>query len=190
MYENLFRDSSFYHTLHRRDRELSAEMRAEGCQDCGAKLHSARYKRKPRGGPEDLTPEDKLHHSLCCSRRGCRKRHNPPSLRFLGRRHYVSMAVTLASAMVIGITEKSAREMNELIGVSIRTLRRWREWWREVFPETPFWNQARARFAGRVELAQLPASLVERFRGALRDRATRLLRFLSPLTATGPGEAG
>ena len=38
---------------------------------------------------------------------------------------------------------------------------------REVFPETPFWNQARARFAGRVEIAELPASMVERFRGAL-----------------------
>ncbi len=190
MYEKLFHDSMFYHTLNRYDRELSAVMRAEGCQKCRAKLHSGRYQRKPRGVPEDLAPEDKLHHSLCCSRRGCRKRHNSPSLRFLAGRHYVSMAVTLVSAMVGGITDKRAREMNELVGVSIRTLRRWREWWREDFPETLLWKAARAHFARPVNAAELPATLVECFRGALRDRVTRLLRFLSPLTATGPGEAG
>jgi hypothetical protein len=100
------------------------------------------------------------------------------------------MVVVLVSAMVGGITEKRAEEMKEIIGVSIRTLRRWRTWWRETFPKTPFWRSARGAFADPVETAGLPASLVERFRGALQDRVTRLLRFLSPLAWTGPGEPG
>lgn len=186
MYAKLFRDSSFYHLLHRADKDLALQVRERGCRECGGKLHSDAYQRKPRGGPEDLSPEDKKHYSLCCAVDGCRTRHNPPSNRFLAGRHYLSMVVTLASAMVEGITERRAAEINALVGVSIRTLRRWREWWREAFPETPFWKGARAQFAGPVPASNLPASLVERFRGALRDRVTRLLRFLSPLTATGP----
>lgn len=188
MYEQLLRDSRFYHTLHRYDKDLAAQTRAEGCEECGAKLDSARYPRKPRGVPGNLSREDKLHHSLCC--RQCRKRHNPPSLRFFRGRHYVGVVVALASAMVGGITEKRAVSMKELVGVSIRTLYRWREWWQETFPETPFWKGARARLGRPVDPDRLPASLLERIRGKdLEDRILRLLYFLLPITTSWPGTA-
>jgi hypothetical protein len=188
LYEELVRDSSFYHTLHRYDKDLSAQTRAARCSRCRGKLDSARYPRKPKGAPTNLVREDKLHHSLCC--RSCNKRHNPPSLRFFGHRHYLGMAVVLISAMIGGITEKRAGEMKALVGVSIRTLRRWREWWREIFPQTPFWKRARARFDRPVDVDRLPQSLLERFRGeSLKDRILRLLFFLSPITTSWPGAA-
>jgi hypothetical protein len=190
LYEQLFQDSRFYHTLHRYDKDLAAQTRAARCSECGGKLDSARYPRKPRGAPADLTKEDKLHHSLCCRERDCRTRHNPPSFRFFRGRHYVAHVFVLVSAMIGGITEKRATELRDLVGVSIRTLYRWREWWRDTLPETAFWKRARARFGRPVDAERLPASLVERFRGDdPQDPIRRLLFFLLPLTTSRPGAA-
>lgn len=191
MYEELIRDSSFYHVLHRYDKDLAAQTRASGCWRCGAKLDNAPYPRKPRGAPANLLPEDKLHHSLCCRAPGCRTRHNPPSLRFFDGRHYMAHVMVLVSAMLCGITEKRAEAIRALVGVSIRTLYRWREWWHEAFPRTPFWKGARARFNRPVDPDRLPASLLECFQGEdLQDRVLRLLFWLSPLTTSWPGAAG
>jgi hypothetical protein len=105
-------------------------------------------------------------------------------VRFLARRVYLSAVVVLVSAMVGGITEKRAREMRELVGVSRRTLERWRRWWRESFVSTRLWKAEGARFVPPVERCRLPASLVERFReGADSQRALSVLRWLLPLTA-------
>jgi hypothetical protein len=52
----LLRDATLYDVLLKFDRDLAAEARAAGCP-CGGVLHSARYPRKPRGGPDDLGPE-------------------------------------------------------------------------------------------------------------------------------------
>ncbi len=42
-------DARVLQLLLEADRELAAEARAKGCS-CGGKLHSARYRRKPRRG--------------------------------------------------------------------------------------------------------------------------------------------
>jgi hypothetical protein len=65
------------------------------------KLHSAKYKRKPRSGSKKC--EELYRHSFCCDQDGCRKRHTPPSIRFLGRRIYYGVVVVLVSAARQGL---------------------------------------------------------------------------------------
>jgi hypothetical protein len=108
----------------------------------------------------------------------------------LGRRVYLAAVVVLASAMEGGITEKRAARLREMTGVSLRTLRRWREWWRGAFPVTALWRGEQGRFIPAVEIAALPLSLLGRFSG--EDEQARLiamLRFLTPLTVRSAAEA-
>jgi hypothetical protein len=111
----------------------------------------------------------------------------PPSLRFFGRRVYLGPVFVLVCAMVHGVNDRRAAALRELVGVSRRTLARWRTWWQEDFCQSGFWRAARARFSPPVDGSGLPASLVERFGSAgLSEGALGLLEFLMPLT-TGSG---
>jgi hypothetical protein len=179
-------DARVFDLLLLADRELAAEARGRGCA-CGGTLHSARYRRKPRQGlPPELHPEYCRRESLCCAREGCRKRTTPPSVRFLGRRVYLAAVVVLASAMTGGVTARRAEAMRALVGVSPRTLQRWRAWWLKSFPETGFWKAARALLAPPVDERRLPASLLERFAERWVEGLEACLRFLAPIT-TRPG---
>ena len=93
-------------------------------------------------------------------------------MRYLGR---VSLGavVVLVTAMRHGISAPRAWRLHALLGVSLRTLERWRTWWREAFVRGPFWESARGRFAPPVDVGRLPASLAERF--AVDDEAARLV---------------
>lgn len=62
-------------------------------------MHRADYDRKPRGGPEHWSER----HSFCCDQDGCRRRHTPPSVRFLGRKVYVGFVVVLKTALHQGL---------------------------------------------------------------------------------------
>ncbi|MEY6432919.1 hypothetical protein ABC977_10925 [Thioalkalicoccus limnaeus] len=65
----------------------------------------------------------------------------------------------------------------------MRTLRRWRTWWREQLSQTSLWCGAQGRFVPPVDWSQAPASLLDRFGGDAGDALAALLRFLSPLTS-------
>jgi hypothetical protein len=165
------------------DEDMMAEARAQGCPLCGGPLHSAVYPRKPRGGPSGLSPAHGKRLSLCCARRNCRLRRTPPSARFLGRRVFFGGVVVLASAMQCGVTPTRARKLRELLGVSLRTLKRWRRWWREAFLQSAFWTLAKARFSPAIVDGEVPSSLLERFGSDGGDaRLIALLGFLGPLT--------
>lgn len=165
------------------DQDLAAQARAAGCAACGGRLDSARYPRKPRGGLADLGPEYDWRFSFCCAGAGCRRRATPPSVRFLGRRVYLGAVVVLVTALQAGITPLRAQHLHELLGVSVRTLQRWRLWWRTTFVTTAFWRAVRGRFMPAVEVETLPASLLDRFLGPdPRSRLGQLLRFICPLT--------
>jgi len=101
------------------------------------------------------------------------------SVRFLGRRVYLGLAVVLQSARPGGPTEAAARLE---LGVDRRTLGRWRAWWCEQFPLTPLWCSACALVMPPLSMPLLPASLVERFAGPAHEALMRLLVFLSPVT--------
>jgi hypothetical protein len=180
--QKVLRDARFHAFLLERDREIAAEVRGQGCVECAGVLHSANFARKPRGGPAGLLPEADLRFSLCCAEDGCRTRHTPPSLRFLGRKVYLGVVVVVVSAMHHGATAARMRKLRDLLGVSRRTIERWRAWWRETFAESPFWRIASAAFMPPVEVRRLPASLLERFSGGDEARVVALLRLLSPIT--------
>jgi hypothetical protein len=185
MYHVLLRDASFWDFLFRIDENLADRARQQGCS-CGGRLHGAKYPRKPRGGCEKLPEGYGYRLSFCCDRDGCRKRTTPPSVRFLGRKVYLAAVVVLVAAMRQGPSPRRVRELTELFGVDRRTIGRWRSFWREHFPHTPFWKLARGRFI-RLAIADLPRVLFEAFihRADSREDWLELLEFLSPITITG-----
>lgn len=165
------------------DEDRARDAREQGCP-CGGALHVSNYLRKPRGGPPGLSRIHCIRLSFCCSIDGCRRRLTPASIRFLGRRVYFGAVVVLVSAMRHGVTKLVAARLHRLLGVSERTLRRWREWWLKVFTATAFWRSEKARFMPPLIQCDLPRSLIARFLKptGMVDLGA-VLRFLCPLTA-------
>jgi len=186
MYHDLPQSASFWSFLLTVDEDLAEEIRKQGCP-CGGRLHSANYQRKPRGTPSQLPEPQRLRLSFCCDRDGCRKRATPRSVRFLGRKVYLAAIVIVVSAMRQGPTPRRVRELSKRFGADESTITRWQTFWREHFPQTPFWKVARAGFVTLGEIVSLPYSLVDTFlrRHPPCDGWTLLLRFLSPITAPG-----
>jgi hypothetical protein len=186
MYHDLPRTARFWLVLFAIDRDLAETVRKKGCS-CGGRLHCANYLRKPRGTPVQIPSSQRLRLSFCCDRDGCRKRTLPPSVRFLGRKVYLGAIVILISALRQGPTPRRVRELSQRFGADESTITRWQLFWREHFPQTPFWKTARARIVPAVEIVSLPYSLVDAFLSRHpRCRGwTKLLGFLSPITTTG-----
>ncbi len=182
MYQAVLADAKFHERLLVFDRDLAASARAARCWRCGGALHSSPYDRKPRGGPAGLGQAYAERFSFCCAVDGCRKRHTPPSLRFLGRHVYLTTVVTLISAMQLGITPSRLARLSVVPGLDRRTLARWRSWWRSTFTDGRFAAVAKAAVVPPVDVATLPVSLLDRFAGDVRERLIALLRFLGPLT--------
>jgi len=185
MYEPMLaqlKDPAFQKLLLEFDEDLAREARAQGCPDCNGKLHSAMFRRKPRGTLRPLEPELCVRFSFCCDRDGCRHRTTPPSLRFLNRRIYLGAVVVLVSALRCGATPLRMKALNELVGVSRQTVLRWQRWWQELFPRTRFWRAAQGALRAPVEIGALPLSLLEQFTGTARERLLALLHLLEPLT--------
>ncbi len=186
MYHDLPQAANFWSFLFAVDQDLAETARKNGCS-CGGRLNRSNYPRKPCGISVQLAEEQRVRLSFCCDREGCRKRVTPPSVRFLGRKVYLAAVVILISAMRQGPTPRRVRELSQRFDVDRRTIARWQVFWREHFPQTPFWKIAGARLTPVVKIVSLPYSLVDAF---LRRHPpdvgwTRLLRFLSPITITG-----
>ena len=174
----LLYDQKFLALLLRIDHDLAARRRADGCQ-CGGALHRADYPRKPRGCPVEVRDDHSSRLSFCCA--VCRRRATSRSVRFLARRVDFALAVVLMSARPAGPTSAAAR-LGTALGVDRRTLARWRDWWREQFPQTPLWRATCAQFMPPVPEAQLPGELITRFTGLLPEALVHLLVWLSPVT--------
>ena len=188
MYSTLLADIRFHELLLAFDADLADTTRAGGCALCHGVLHSARYPRKPRGRPCRLGPEHDQRFSFCCAVDGCRTRHTPPSLRFLGRKAYLAATVVLIAIMLAGATAPRMRELTDAVGVDRRTVARWQTWWRNAFTTSSFWRVARAALMPPVDQDRIPVSLIERFTGDIAERIVALLRFLGPITG-GNGHA-
>jgi len=174
----LLQDPKFLSLLLRIDCEFAAQCRADGCR-CGGDLHRADYPRKPRGCPRSMRDEYSSRLSFCCA--VCRKRATSLSVRFLGRRVYLALAVVLVSGSRTASTPTGVRLGAEL-GVARQTLQRWQAWWIEQFPLTPLWRATCARFMPPVPQAQLPGELIARFAGPAHEALMRLLIWLSPVS--------
>jgi hypothetical protein len=186
MYHDLPRRARFWSFLLAIDQDLAETARKQGCP-CGGRLHSANYLRKPRGTPLQLPEPQCLRLSFCCDRDGCRKRVTPPSVRFLGPKVYLGAIVILISAMRQGPSPRRVRELSARFGADRRTIARWLVFWRERFPQTPFWKIARARLGSLADSLSLPYTLVDAFLSRHRRCRgwTLLLRFLAPITIPG-----
>jgi hypothetical protein len=146
-------DLNFFKQLDDEDARIAAEVKARGCPECGGRLDRADYPRKPRGGELAAVAESfERRRSLCCAREGCRRRSTPPSLVFLGRRVYVSIAVVLAVWQATKAWLSPPR----------RTVGRWRSWF-AALRDTTWWITVKARLSPAVEPAEiLPAAIIER----------------------------
>ena len=111
MYQSLLKDEEILAFLLRCDRERAAELRSQGCGCCRGRLHRADYLRKPRGLGLELDPDLATRLSFCCAAEGCRKRSTPPSLRFLGRKVYLSVAVVLDGVLASALAAMVAHEL-------------------------------------------------------------------------------
>ena len=173
----LLQNAQFFRWLLRVDAELASETRATGCA-CGGVLHRADYPRKPRGCPPELYAEFNTRFSFCCNR--CRRRTTSMSVRFLGRRVYLALLVVLGSARHAGQNPGAAR-LSTTLAIPLRTLERWRQWWKDQFPLSTLWQASGARFMPPVT-ERFPTSLLERFVGDAAEAIGHLLVFLTPIT--------
>jgi len=177
----------FFAGLVELDEGIVRRVAAGGCPRCGGPLHRGDYGRKPRGGLIAIAGEAfSERFSLCCGRRGCRKRALPPSVRFLGRRVYLEAVVVLASFVAQVASVAMAKVVT---AVPVRTIRRWLWWWSEEFPASGTWTSAAARFAPPPpDRATLPRSLLERLGREMQEKAMappvieQVARWLAPET--------
>jgi hypothetical protein len=187
LYQSLLGDGKIREFLLRCDQDLAKEVRKAGCPRCSGRLHQANYPRKPRGDDSDTGPVIRL--SFCCGAEGCRKRATPGSLRFFGRKVYLGLAFVIAGVMGQEGSGLRSGSLQERLGVSRRTLRRWRRWWATLFVQSRFWQAVQGRFQTPISATDLPRGLLDRFPGDARDRVLALLRFLSPITTTSLPES-
>ena len=184
MYQTLLSDSSLYKFLLKLDKDLATRCREAGCS-CGGHLHSAIYPRKARGNPSAAEEDCNWRYSFCCALDGCRRRSTPASFRFMGRRVFLGAVVVLISAMRHGATPKRMAHLRASVGVSRRTVERWRQWWQKDFVRSSFWKALRGRLRMQIDESALPLSLLNSFLGD-DDRTilTGFLRFILPLTTS------
>ena len=140
---------------------------------CGAALHSAPYPRKPYGVAPELRADARRCSLWYCR---CRCRVTPPSARFLGRRFRVAPLFAMVSAVVLADGAR-LESVGRRWGIPVRTLSRWRQWWRSTFPQTRAWRAKRAELAVAPGEAAL-RTLLRRIRGrAMRSRLLRIRPF-------------
>ncbi len=179
MYDRIVRDASFPAALLSLDRLLAQEAKKQRCPICGSVLDVGDFARKPRGGPWDLGEEHDKRFGLCCRREGCRKRVLPPSVRFLGRKVYLSAVVVLAAVLRQGPAPYRVQRLQQLLGADRRTLQRWRKWWTEGVGSSRCFEVGRADFMPPPDEGGLPKSLLECFVGDETERLISMLRWLA-----------
>lgn len=183
MCHDLLNDANVWRLLSDIDQQIADEVQSQGCP-CGGVLHSACYPRKPRGVARELLGESyESRLSFCCNQDGCRRRCTPPSVRYLGRRVYLGVIVTLVCAIEHGLTTRRRQYLIERLPIDRRTLNRWLDWWREQLPSTSFWLALRGQLPSPLLPVALPGALLGVVKG--KDLIARLVCFLGllmPLT--------
>lgn len=176
----ILQDPRVHALLLQIDRDLAAERRRGGCADCGGRLHCGDFPRKPRGVPPNVRALYSTRVSFDCGR--CDKRATPPSVRFMGTRRYVAVAL----ALVCPRGPASRSWLCQALQIPAATVRRWRQWWHERFVRTAPWSLKRADFAPPVDEMTLPRSAIERFDATdPGERLVQFLRFLLPGSTRG-----
>ena len=164
MLAELLADVSIFRVLHQIDQDLARACQQAGCPFCHAPLHNAPYTRKPRGGPADIPAEFCVRLSLCCSRKSCRRRVLPPSCLFLGRKVYWQAVIVIITTL--RQRDPRSHSINMLarkFHISRRTVVRWVHYFREVFPQSRWWQRLRGLVCAQIGNTDLPQGLVNHF---------------------------
>ncbi len=119
------------------DFDLSKSCRESRCPHCGSALHAGFYERKIRLG--EFVEDFNRSYSLCCCARDCRKRTQPPSVRFCGRSPFPFAAIAIAEIFAKGPSPKRVSAICKLLDVAERTVRRWLQCWRGI-SGTSWWR--------------------------------------------------
>jgi hypothetical protein len=187
MYHKLYSFSRFWLVLYLRDHKEFLRLHKSICQSCNSgKLYAANYRRKPRGQPKFWVDAFDIRFSLCCSQEGCRHRVTLRSVRFLGRKVYLNVAVILASAFYQGGFKVSM--IQNYFGMSARTLWRWLLWWQELV-SSEFWRIKRGEFVPGLRETDITLSLIRWFKRVHRLSGKSMLylvRFLAPMSTPSP----
>jgi hypothetical protein len=184
MDELLIEDRNFYLNLLQIDQELASETREKGCPHCGGVLHSANYPRVPKGLSGLIDIHQVVRFSFCCSVDGCRRRTTSPSVRFLGRKHYLGVLVLMLCAVSQQEEQRTSQQLRTPVGPHNKTRRRWLAWWQKIVPGTPFWAYAKGLIMPPLNTETLCSGLVELFStNHERSGLYKLLRFISPLSS-------
>ena len=148
---------------------------------CGGRLDAAHYWRKPRGGPDELG--DESHGGwLRCAVDGCRFATDAAVAAVSRAEGVLRRGRGARGRDAAGRDEQRASRLSELLGVSRRTLARWRHWWAAAFRTSRFWQSLRNRFMPTVDEHALPLGLLDRFvDGDEIARLVALLRLLLPI---------
>jgi hypothetical protein len=174
-------DRNFFLALEEEDKKIVCQAATSCCRSCGGPLYRSDYDRKPRGGSIAAAGEVfRRRFSLCCGRDGCRRRYTPPSVRFLGRRVYLGVAVLVASALATLVQQAAA--VQQVTAIPARTVRRWRTWWQTAFVVSSVFVHLAARLLPRPDTAALPWSLLDRLTGTMAERLKTAMRLLGPQT--------
>jgi hypothetical protein len=163
------------------DQEMSEATRAGKCPWCGGPLHRAPYHRQPDGGSIPLPPQYRIRLSLCCGQEGCRRRVLPPSCLFLGRRVYVACIVLVAVALQQN-SIRTAQQVETVLGVPVRTLRRWMSWFRNEYLKTRQWLLRQGFIVTSSAPGRVIGELLDRFMVGATDPHQGLVNFIRFMT--------
>ena len=132
------------------DGDLADAARAGRCRHCDGALHSAKFKRKPRGrGCAKLSaPASTTSASASAAPSTAAGAETPASLRFLGRRVYVAAIVVLIAILKHGATDARLARLSgsSPASTAARSRTAGATGGATRCTATPFWRIARARF--------------------------------------------
>jgi len=183
MISKLLSDAKLFHLLYLIDLDLAEQCRKLRCPYCGSDLHFARYKRKPRGGPNNIADEYMIRHSLCCCAENCRSRTLPASCLFMGRRVYWSCVILVVTALHQQRPKgASIYRLQRTFNIDRKTICRWIAYFRQVFPSSARWKFLRGLVSPKLDDKRFLGSLFAFFLKQISDQQQALiacLKFLS-----------
>lgn len=185
MLPELLQTTNLFHLLHRIDIDLAAQQQKAGCPYCCGPLHYSTYQRKPRGGPDTLPEELAVRLSLCCGKENCRRRTLPPSTLFMDRKVYFrSVILIILTLRQNNPRRHSKASLMRMAGVSRKTINRWLQYFRDIFPQSNLWKTIRGAVIPTVRNNNLPGSLTAYFRQHSQTPEKAIISCLQ-LLATG-----
>ncbi len=160
MLPELLQTTNLFYLLQRIDIDLADQQQKAGCQFCGGPLHYSPYQRKPRGGPDELPEDLFIRFSLCCGNEECRRRTLPPSTLFMDRKVYFRVVILLLLTLRQNKPQEySKASLMRMVGVSRKSINRWLQYFRDIFPQSNLWKTVRGVVVSTVQNHKLPGSL-------------------------------